>query len=266
MNRAPSSVQDFEQPAMSRFFTPAAEPTANHPGDDMKYLIDKAAFDALEPALQGLYKAQGESYVLVVEGLPTGGDDLEGLRNQVQTLLTEKKEEKRKRDAAEAEQRRLQEESQRANGEYEQLYNSSQAALEQERARLAELTTSIERRDLSAAAGKIANAIADGANAEILAEFLERRLRVVDGQVKVTDASGNLTVSTLEDLGKEFQKEPRYASLVRGSQANGGGAAGGKGGGAAKTLNDMSEPERIALQRDNPSEFQRLLDQAKRKE
>lgn len=223
----------------------------------MKYLIDKAAFDELEPSLQALYKAQGENYVLVVEGLPTGGDDLEGLRNQVQTLLTEKKEEKRKRDAAEAEQRRLQEESQRANGEFEQLYNSSQQALEQERARLAELTSSIERRDLSSAAGKIASAIADGPNAEILAEFLERRLRVVDGQVKVTDASGNLTVSTLEDLGKEFQKDPRYASLVRGSQANGGGAAGGGGGGATKTWDQMTGMERVELRRNDPAEHAR---------
>ena len=224
----------------------------------MKYLIDKAAYDALEPSLQVFYKAQGEDYVLAVEGLPTGGDDLEGLRNQVQTLLTEKKDEKRKRDAAEAEQRRLQEESQRANGEFEQLYTSAQQALEAERAKNLEIMTRVERRDLSAAASKIATGIADGENAEILAEFLERRLRIVDGQVRVTDASGNLTVSTLEDLGKEFQKEPRYASLVRGSQASGGGAAGGGGGGATKTWDQLSGMERVELRRNDPAEHARL--------
>ncbi|MBS4081891.1 hypothetical protein, partial [Pseudomonas rustica] len=201
----------------------------------MKYKISKAEYEALDAAIQALYKAMGDDFVLVVEGLPTGSDDLEGLRNQVQTLLTEKKEEKRKRDAAEAEQRRLQEESQRANGEYEQLYTSSQQALEQERTRLAELTANIERRDLTSAASKVSTGIADGENAEILAEFVQRRLKIVEGQVKVTDASGNLTIATLDDLAKEFQQAPRYASLVRGTQANGGGAAGGKGGGATKT-------------------------------
>ncbi|NMX47684.1 hypothetical protein HBO00_26330 [Pseudomonas sp. WS 5407] len=232
----------------------------------MKYLIDKAAYDALEPSLQAFYKAQGEDYVLAVEGLPTDGGDLEGLRNQVQTLLTEKKDEKRKRDAAEAEQRRLQEESQRANGEFEQLYTSAQQALEAERAKNLEIMTRVERRDLSAAASKIATGIADGENAEILAEFVERRLKIVEGQVKVTDASGNLTIATLEDLAKEFQLSPRYASLVRGSQASGGGAAGNVRGGATKQLNEMSDAERIKLSNENPALFNQLVAQAKSKE
>ena len=237
---------------------PEAEPTANHPGDDMKYKISKAEYEALDAAMQALYKAMGDDFVLVVEGLPTGSDDLEGLRNQVQTLLTEKKEEKRKRDAAEAEQRRLQEESQRANGEYEQLYTSSQQALEQERTRLAELTANIEQRDLTSAASKVSNSIADGENAEILAEFVQRRLKIVDGQVKVTDAAGNLTIASLEDLAKEFQQAPRYAALVRGTQANGGGAAGGKGGGATKTWDQMTGMERVELRRTNPAEHARM--------
>ncbi|RDL13421.1 hypothetical protein [Pseudomonas jessenii] len=224
----------------------------------MKYKISKAEYEALDAAMQALYKAMGDDFVLVVEGLPTGSDDLEGLRNQVQTLLTEKKEEKRKRDAAEAEQRRLQEESQRANGEYEQLYTSSQQALEQERTRLAELTANIERRDLTSAASKVSSSIADGENAEILAEFVQRRLKIVDGQVKVTDAAGNLTIATLEDLAKEFQQAPRYASLVRGTQANGGGAAGGKGGGATKTWDQMTGMERVELRRTNPAEHARM--------
>jgi len=224
----------------------------------MKYKISKAEYEALDAAMQALYKAMGDDFVLTVEGLPTGGDDLDGLRNQVQTLLTEKKEEKRKRDAAEAEQRRLQEESQRANGEYEQLYTSSQQALEQERARLAELTASIERRDLTSAASKVSSSIADGENAEILAEFVQRRLKIVDGQVKVTDAAGNLTIASLEDLAKEFQQAPRYAALVRGTQANGGGAAGGKGGGATKTWDQMTGMERVELRRTNPAEHARL--------
>lgn len=229
----------------------------------MKYLIDKAAYDALEPSLQAFYKAQGESYVLSVEGLPSGSEDLEGLKRQNQTLLDEAKEAKRLRREAEEARTQQERDAAKARGDFEQLYASSEQALAAERTRLAELTTSIERRDLSAAASKIAAGIADGENAEILAEFVERRLKIVEGQVKVTDASGNLTIATLEDLAKEFQQAPRYASLVRGTQANGGGATGGKGGGATKTWDQMTGMERVELRRTNPAEHARMKAAAK---
>ena len=232
----------------------------------MKYLIDKAAYDALEPSLQAFYKAQGEDYVLAVEGLPSGGEDLEGLKRQNQTLLDEAKEAKRLRREADEKLEREKLDAARAKGDFEQLYASSEQALAAERAKNLEITTRVERRDLSAAASKIATGIADGENAEILAEFVERRLKIVEGQVKVTDAAGNLTIASLDDLAKEFQQAPRYASLVRGTQASGGGAAGGKGGGAAKQLHEMSDADRIKLSNENPTLFNQLVAQAKSKE
>lgn len=231
----------------------------------MKYKIDKAAFDALEPSMQAFYKAQGEDYVLAIEGLPSGGEDLEGLKRQNQTLLDEAKAAKqRARDAEQAQQLREQEAA-KARGDFEQLFTSSEQALAAERAKLAELTSTIERRDLSSAASKVATSIADGENAEILAEFIQRRMKVVEGQVKVTDAQGNLTIATLDDLAKEFEQTPRYAALVRGTQANGGGATGGKGGGATKTWDQMTGMERVELRRTNPAEHARLSAAAKAK-
>ncbi|MCA5970186.1 hypothetical protein KBY08_00460 [Pseudomonas sp. P135] len=224
----------------------------------MKYKIDKTAYDALEPSMQAFYRAQGEDYVLAIEGLPSGGEDLEGLKRQNQTLLDEAKAAKqRARDAEQAQQLREQEAA-KARGDFEQLFTSSEQALAAERAKLAELTSTIERRDLSSAASKVATVIADGENAEILAEFIQRRLKVVEGQVKVTDAQGSLTIATLEDLAKEFEQTPRYASLVRGTQANGGGATGGKGGGATKTWDQMTGMERVELRRTNPAEHARM--------
>ncbi|WKW34390.1 hypothetical protein KIH13_12505 [Pseudomonas viridiflava] len=224
----------------------------------MKYKIDKAAFDALEPSMQAFYKAQGEDYVLAIEGLPSGGEDLEGLKRQNQTLLDEAKEAKRLRREAEESRAQQERDAAKARGDFEQLFTSSEQALAAERAKLAEMTASIERRDLTSAASKVATIIAEGENAEILAEFIQRRLKVVEGQVKVTDAQGSLTIATLEDLAKEFEQTPRYASLVRGTQANGGGAAGGKGGGATKTWDQMKPMERLELRKQNPAEHARL--------
>ncbi|MCF5398097.1 hypothetical protein GIV98_26145, partial [Pseudomonas syringae] len=178
----------------------------------MKYKIDKAAFDALEPSMQAFYKAQGEDYVLAIEGLPSGGEDLEGLKRQNQTLLDEAKEAKRLRREAEEARTQQERDAAKARGDFEQLFTSSEQALAAERAKLADMTASIERRDLTSAASKVATIIAEGENAEILAEFIQRRLKVVEGQVKVTDAQGNLTIATLDDLAKEFEKTPRYAA------------------------------------------------------
>jgi len=47
-----------------------------------------------------------------------------------------------------------------------------------------------------------------------------------------------LTVSTLDDLSKEFSGSARFASLIKGNQSSGGGAAGGSNSGsAAKEMN-----------------------------
>jgi hypothetical protein len=232
----------------------------------MKYKISKAEYETLDAAIQVLYKAMGDEFVLSVEGLPSGSEDLEGLKRQNQTLLDEAKEAKRLRREADEKLSQKEIDAAKARGDFEQLFTSSEQALAAERAKLAELTTSIERRDLTSAAAKISSSIAEGENAEILAEFVQRRLKIVEGQVKVTDAAGNLTIASLDDLAKEFQQAPRYASLVRGTQANGGGAAGSKGGGATKTLNDLSESERKQLAKDNPAEFDRLVGQARKKE
>jgi len=89
----------------------------------MKYLIDKAAFDALDPALQALYKQQGDNYVLVIEGLPQP-EDTAGLKAKVEQLLAEKKTEAEKRKQAEEEARIAAEEAARKSGDTEALDRS----------------------------------------------------------------------------------------------------------------------------------------------
>ena len=48
-------------------------------------------------------------------------------------------------------------------------------------------------------------------------------------------------MSTLEDLGKSFSGDKRYASLLKGNQSSGGGAGGGGGGGATEKTMSRTE-------------------------
>lgn len=220
----------------------------------LKYQLTAEEFAQLDEAKQALYVQQGEVYICQIEGLP----DVSGLKRKNEELLAEKRASDERRRAAEEEARRQAEEKARAEGNYQQLFESSQAELERERSSLVELRRSIEQRDINLAATRVATAIADGSNAEILTEFIARRLKVAEGQVRITDESGNLTVSTLADLQKEFETSPRYASLVRGSQAGGGGAAPKSGDRVTKTWEQLSGMEKVELRRTNPAEHARL--------
>jgi hypothetical protein len=92
---------------------------------------------------------------------------------------------------------------------------------------------------------KLAAEIADGANAELLSEFIGRRLKFHDDGVKVTDNSGNLTVSSLSDLKTEFQNDAKYSALLKGNQSSGGGASGGSNSSGATKVRNRAEFEAL---------------------
>lgn len=222
----------------------------------LKYQLTAEEFAQLDEAKQSLYAQQGDVYICQIEGIPQ--EDVSGLKAQLDRLLNEKKTEQEKRRQAEEQARREAEEKAKAEGDYKQLFESSQAKTSEWEQRYTQLQQSIEQRDINLAATRIATAIADGANAEILTEFIARRLKVSDGQVRVTDEAGNLSVGSLTDLQREFETAPRYASLVRGSQAGGGGAAPKSGDRVTKTWEQLTGMERVELRRNNPAEHARL--------
>jgi len=169
------------------------------------------------------------------DGLATERDGLAGERDSLlgknQELLGETKKAKEAR-------RKADEEKARKDGDFEQLHASSEqarTALEEE---LTELRDSIANNKRKSKAKDIAGAISEGPNAELLATFVEKRLKMTAEGIKVVDSAGNLTVATIDDLQKEIAADPRYAALVKGNQSGGGGAPGGKGdgGGAANTI------------------------------
>lgn len=156
-----------------------------------------------------------------------------------------------KQKAREAEEAAKQAELEKAKkaGDHEQLYKSSEAEREKLAQQLAELQQSIHQEKVSSTALKMAADIADGSNAEIMADYIAKRLKYTDDGVKVLDASGELTVSSLDDLKAEFKTSPRFQSLVRGNQASGSGALGGERGSASKTkkASEMTRSEKSAF-------------------
>lgn len=239
----------------------------------MKYLIDKAAFDALDPAMQALYKPQGDNYVLVIEGLPQP-EDTSGLKAKVEQLLAEKKTEAEKRKQAEEEARIAAEEAARKSGDTEALDRSwnekHTKALTEKDATLTALQAQIHALTVGAAASGIAGELAVQGSSSVLRRLIEPRLSMEmrDGKptVVVLDNDGRPTALTLEEFKTEVTNDPALAPLVAASKASGGGAAGSRSPGGKNRLSDLSESERIQLAKDNPAQFAKLVEQARSKE
>jgi len=123
-----------------------------------------------------------------------------------------------------------------AEGNYQQLFKSSEVERQRLLSDLESLHAKTAQEKVDTESLRVASGIAKGSNIELLAEFVKRRLRYADGCVKVTDKNGNLTVSSMDDLKKEFASSTRYASLIAGPESSGGGATGGTKSGSAATI------------------------------
>ncbi|UNU74115.1 hypothetical protein LU293_04255 [Moraxella nasovis] len=182
--------------------------------------------------------------------------EVEKLRKHSETLLAEKKAEQEKRKAEQAEKDRLAEETARKKGDFETLES-------QYKQRISELENTIneqnKQRDLDLVkshAEKLASSLSDNPNNQaILQMVIEKRLSAKDGQVKVLDDGGAITISTLDDLANELKGSGKYDSLIVGVRASGTGSTGT----SAKQASDYSESERITLANNNPALFHQLF-------
>jgi len=177
-----------------------------------------------------------------------GGDKLQAQVDDVQKqlsavianrdeLLGEKKKEAAKR--REAEELALQKANEKAlaSKDFEQLHKSSEVERQKLLKENEDLKTGIANEKRGLAARRIAGELAEGSNAELLAEFVIKRLKYSENELRVTNDRGELLVSSLDDLKKEFANDVRYSALLKGNQSSGGGATGGaNGGGAAKSI------------------------------
>lgn len=236
--------------------------------------------DGLSAELQPLYVKDGERYRLKVKGYQDPAP-----------LLRAKQHERDAHNATKSALREAQEELETAREELESLrarkggkkddealtalensYKDKITKLEEKAAkREQELMSHLEKVHKSDVAAKIAAELSD--SPDLLIPFIEQRLSFELGasgpETRVLDSEGNPSASTLDELRDEFKGNKKYAAIIRGSQASGGGAAnnGNKPGSAGITLDafkSMDEASRVKLHRENPTEFRRLADELKR--
>jgi seryl-tRNA synthetase len=181
-------------------------------------------------------QAVEETEVQEVEAQPT--PDLtdilaenERMRNQLETLLTETKRAKQAKREVEAQAEADRERIAKEKGDFEALHRSAEERYKATAQELESLrvTISNEKRD----------------NAAMRSDFISRRLKYHEDDVKVTDAQGNLTVSSLDDLKAEFKSNPKYSALLKGNQSSGGGASGGSNSGGAAKVKTRAEFEAL---------------------
>lgn len=182
------------------------------------------------------------------EQLTTSATENESMKEKMGTLLDETKAAKKKVKEAEDAARIAADMKAKDDGNFEQLYQSSEEARKGLEAQLADVNTKVATKERDQSATSIATELADGYNVALLSEHIAKRLKYTDEGLKVVDEAGNLTVTTIDDLKTEFQGNKRFASLLKGSQASGGDATGGNGAdGGAKVMSradfDKQTPE-----------------------
>ena len=172
--------------------------------------------DGLELSEEILAKINSQN-----EGL-VSASEIAGLKQNRDDLLSEKKAAQEATTAAEAlaEKERLA--AMEAKNDNKGLAESYKAELEKYKLREKETAAKLEKQAVSNKALELAKTISSGDNADLLATFIQERLRSEGGEIKVTDANGNLTISSQEDLLNEFKGNQRYASLVVATNASGG--------------------------------------------
>lgn len=202
-----------------------------------------------EVNLEDLQKALAEKDIL----LKDIQSQFEAVKGKADQLLDETKKAKAKarQETESAELANI--EKAKKNGDFEQLLKSSESQRKELEDRLVALNTKIGSEKTNTAALKLAAELADGANAELLSEFISKRIQYTDKGLKVLNEQGELTVSTLDELKREFESSDKYKSLIRGNQSSGGSAIGD--GGSASGQSSVQRSQFDSMSSDKQIEF-----------
>lgn len=233
----------------------------------LKKQISKADYDNLPAAFKTEYRAQGEDFVLDIEG-----EDTTDWKKKRDIEAEHRRNAEARATAAENER----DEMRRGaipKADVEALENSWKAkvttAEQAGAARVAELETVIATTTADTAARDVASMFL--APAAMIPMVRSRLKPEIVGGVAVTrvlDKNGQPSALTLDDLKAEFKADPTLAPVIVASKASGAGASGGQQqpggpGAGGKKLKDMGDAERLKLYRENKPEFDRLVAEQK---
>jgi hypothetical protein len=151
-------------------------------------------------------------------------EDLNKVLAKKDELLTEVKKAKRDKDlATEAMKKEELDKAQKA-GEYEKLWQSSETEKKQLQDQLHSFMNEIKNEKITNVAMKLAADLAKGDSdrAELLSIFVKGSLE------KLADEKGTLSDDVIMAVKRDMESNKKFASLIGGSNAKGGGAVGGK--------------------------------------
>ncbi len=155
-------------------------------------------------------------------------EEVAGLKAKNDELLAEKKAAQRAKEELDAKARAEKERYAQENGQYQELYESQRQEADGLRKKIEEMNQHALRQQVKSEATKLANSLTkDVAKAKLLEEKLSQRLTLMEGEIRVTDDSGQLTVSSIDDLVGSVKTD--FPFLVDGIQATGGGATRSQG-------------------------------------
>ena len=156
-------------------------------------------------------------------------EEVAGLKAKNDELLSEKKAAQRAKEELDAKARAEKEEIAKQQNDFKQLYESQKQEADSLRKKIEEMNFTVQRQTIGGEASRIAATLTkDVAKAKLLEKEISQRLSLVENEIRVVDESGQLTVSTMDDLTAQIRTN--YPFLVDGIQAQGGGAARSQGG------------------------------------
>ena len=159
--------------------------------------------------------------------------ETKGLKSKVDELLSEKKKVQQEREQAREMARLEAEQKAQKENDYKQLFEAQKEESNTLRQTIEKMNADITQQKIRTEAAKLAAQLTkDTGRAQLLQKEISQRLTLVDNELRVTDDSGQLTVSSLDDLANAIKTS--YPFLVDGSQASGGGAVKAQGGAEAR--------------------------------
>ena len=146
-------------------------------------------------------------------------EETAGLKAKVDELLGEKKRVQQEREEARLQAKAEAEEKAKRENDYKQLFEAQKQESDTLRATIEKMNADLQNTQITAEAGKIASQLTkDTQRAELLSEKISQRLTIIDGELRVTDESGQLTVSSPEEIANTLRS--KYQFIADGTQAS----------------------------------------------